>query len=229
VIAGDIVSSLTKSISVLIQSQASSDTILEQVPEKQEHEIDVDKHYATSCEHCPIVWFNRVCQTIEGLSEKKTFSTIVRFIETMSDEDQDVIMQKFYGIENIMDYSTKDKNEHLLTFLEAQCQLRQKTHIHDTPENRSEFLNHYLGGSTIFTKAKKSLTNSFDHLLKRRSSKDMVDHPEELSRPKITRSFSLTPQFAQTQTFKKDDKIEEEAEKITSPKMDMLVLLSQLL
>ena len=37
---------------------------------------------------------------------------------------------------------------------------------------RHEFLNHYLGGGTIFMKAKRSLTNSFDQLLKRKGSKD---------------------------------------------------------
>lgn len=37
---------------------------------------------------------------------------------------------------------------------------------------RHEFLNQYLGGSTIFMKAKRSLTSSFDQLMKRRSSKD---------------------------------------------------------
>lgn len=39
---------------------------------------------------------------------------------------------------------------------------------------RHEFLNQYLGGSTIFMKAKRSLTSSFDQLMKRRSSKDDV-------------------------------------------------------
>lgn len=38
--------------------------------------------------------------------------------------------------------------------------------------SRSEFLNQYLGSSTIFTKAKRSLTNSFDQLLKRKGSRD---------------------------------------------------------
>lgn len=37
---------------------------------------------------------------------------------------------------------------------------------------RHEFLNQYLGGSTIFMKAKRSLTSSFDQLMKRRGSKD---------------------------------------------------------
>lgn len=40
---------------------------------------------------------------------------------------------------------------------------------------RSEFLNQYLSvgvGSTIFMKAKRSLTNSFDNLMKRKGSRD---------------------------------------------------------
>lgn len=53
-------------------------------------------------------------------------------------------------------------------------QSRQQRHVHDTAENRTEFLNQYLGGSTIFMKAKRSLTSSFDHLLKRKNSKDDV-------------------------------------------------------
>lgn len=40
---------------------------------------------------------------------------------------------------------------------------------------RSEFLNQYLNvgvGSTIFMKAKRSLTNSFDNLMQRKGSRD---------------------------------------------------------
>ena len=37
---------------------------------------------------------------------------------------------------------------------------------------RHEFLNHYLGGGQIFQRAKRSLTSSFDQLLKRKASKD---------------------------------------------------------
>lgn len=43
-----------------------------------------------------------------------------------------------------------------------------------TLPSRHEFLNQYLGGSTIFMKAKRSLTSSFDQLMKRRGSKDDV-------------------------------------------------------
>lgn len=119
--------------------------------------------------------YNRLCAAIDGLSDKKTFNTIVRHTETLSDDDQDNIMEKFYGAETVHEYSQKEKNEFLLALLEAHCQLKQIRHIHDSAENRSEFLNQHLGGSTIFTKARRSLTNSFENLLKRRSSKDITD------------------------------------------------------
>lgn len=34
--------------------------------------------------------------------------------------------------------------------------------------NRHEFLSQYLGGGAILMKAKRSITNSFDHLIKRK-------------------------------------------------------------
>lgn len=61
-----------------------------------------------------------------------------------------------------------------MIIIHVSLQSRQQRHVHDTAENRSEFLNQYLGGSTIFMKAKRSLTSSFDHLLKRKNSKDDV-------------------------------------------------------
>lgn len=218
-ISHDITSSVTKSI----------DAIALAAEEAQEK-----NHMAEllTCEHCPMIWYNKLCAAIDGLNDKKTFSTIVRYTETLSDEDQESIMQKFYGPEKVHDMVIKDKAEFLLALIEAHCQHRQKRHVHDTPENRSEFLNQYLGGSTIFMKAKRSLTSSFDHLL-RRTSKDFVDsnnnfshipeHNEEPLKFKSSRSMSIAPNMPQTQTFKNDDLIQLEPPPTptTTSKMDM--------
>lgn len=67
-----------------------------------------------------------------------------------------------------------------MMLLRAHCEVKQGRHVHDTAENRSEFLNQYLGGGTLFTKAKRSLTSSFDHLLKRKASKDDLGTRGEL-------------------------------------------------
>ncbi|TMW50436.1 hypothetical protein DOY81_004489 [Sarcophaga bullata] len=126
-----------------------------------------------SCDHCPMLWYHKLCTDVEGLSEKKTQNMIFRRIETLTDDEQDTIWAKFYGSEK-MNSPLMEQNQFLMMLLRAHCESRQQRHVHDTAENRSEFLNQYLGGSTIFMKAKRSLTNSFDHLLKRKASKDDI-------------------------------------------------------
>lgn len=67
---------------------------------------------------------------------------------------------------------------------------------------RSEFLNQYLGvgvGSTIFMKAKRSLTNSFDNLMKRKGSRDdlgLISHLRDTSHLNavIQKSGSQSPE-----------------------------------
>lgn len=63
---------------------------------------------------------------------------------------------------------------------------------------RSEFLNQYLSvgvGSTIFMKAKRSLTNSFDHLMKRKGSKDDFGYmgQNHFNKNGLTSPMSPTP------------------------------------
>lgn len=69
---------------------------------------------------------------------------------------------------------------------------------------RSEFLNQYLSvgvGSTIFMKAKRSLTNSFDNLMKRKGSRDDLGLGSHLKDPShlntvIQKSGSQSPEIS---------------------------------
>ncbi|KAM3955655.1 PTB_TBC1D1_like and TBC domain-containing protein plx [Aphomia sociella] len=124
-----------------------------------------------TCEHCPMLWYHRLCHDIEGMNEKKTHAFILRRIEQLPDDEQDIIITKYQGGTNHM-YEASEHNSFLMMLLRAHCEAKQSRHVHDTAENRSEFLNQYLGGSTIFMKAKRSLSNGFDHLLKRKASRD---------------------------------------------------------
>lgn len=122
-----------------------------------------------SCEHCPMLWYHNLCADVDGLNDKKTQTMIFRRIDQLAEEEQEIIMAKYYGAEEIADHSLLEQNQFLLMLLRAHCEYHQQNHIHDGAEqHHSEF----LSGSTIFMKAKQSLTNSFDHLLKRKSSKD---------------------------------------------------------
>ncbi|KAG6454687.1 TBC1 domain family member 1 [Manduca sexta] len=124
-----------------------------------------------TCEHCPMLWYHRLCHDIDGMNDKKTHAFILRRIEQLPEDEQDLIITKYQGGTNHM-YETADHNSFLMMLLRAHCEAKQQRHVHDTAENRSEFLNQYLGGSTIFMKAKRSLSSGFDHLLKRKAVKE---------------------------------------------------------
>ncbi|XP_022178410.1 TBC1 domain family member 4 isoform X2 [Myzus persicae] len=133
-----------------------------------------EKQVIVSCEHCPMVWFHKLCSDIENLSEHKIQTVIFKQLETLPEDDQEIVLTKLHGLETLSKISLKEQNELLIMLLRTHCESKQMRHVHDSAENRHEFLNQYLGGSTIFMKAKRSLTSSFDQLMKRRSSKDDV-------------------------------------------------------
>lgn len=212
-IAHDIMTSVSKSLETLEKDKVEE--------EERVHISDL-----LTCEHCPMIWYNRLCATIEGFNDKKTYNTIMKFTEELNDEDHEIIMQKFFGSDKVNDFSLTERNKFLIALIEAHCQMRQQRHVHDTMENRSEFLNQYLGGSTIFMKAKRSLTSSFDHLLKRRGSNSFVDgnnnfphDHDDLKRAKQIRSMSLAPNAPQTLTFKRESP--ERQQQANTSKMDM--------
>ncbi|XP_050068106.1 TBC1 domain family member 1 isoform X3 [Anopheles maculipalpis] len=126
-----------------------------------------------SCEHCPMLWYHKLCIDTEGLSDKKTQYMIFKRIDTtLTEDEQRLLMEKYRGAEEAAGSSLGEQNQFLMMLLRAHCESKQQRHVHDTVEHRTEFLNQYLGGSGIFMKAKRSLTSSFDHLLKRRTSRD---------------------------------------------------------
>lgn len=137
-----------------------------------------------SCDHCPMIWYHKLCQDIEGLSDKKTQTAIFRRMETLPEEEQQTIIAKYTGADDMAGQTVAEQSQFLMMLLRAHCEARQQRHVHDTAEHRTEFLNQYLGGGTFFLKAKRSLTNSFDHLLKRKGSQNEVNIPTEISGPR---------------------------------------------
>nr|XP_022903129.1 TBC1 domain family member 4-like isoform X3 [Onthophagus taurus] len=158
------------------ESQSISTEVVGAITQSFNSVENKPKPTIVSCEHCPMVWFHKLCCEIENLSDKKTQGAIIRRIEQLDEEEQTIILTKYRGVETD---SIRDQNELLMMLLRAHCEMKQGRHVHDSIENRTEFLNQYLGiggggvaGNTIFMKAKRSLTTSFDNLLKRRASKD---------------------------------------------------------
>lgn len=126
-----------------------------------------------------MVWYNKLVQEIDNQSDRKTQNIIFSRMEMLPEDEQEIVVTKYKGAEAVSgsgrELSLREQNQFLMMLLRAHCESKQTRHVHDTAENRSEFLNQYLSvgvGSTIFMKAKKSLTNSFDHLMKRKGSRD---------------------------------------------------------
>ncbi|BES94923.1 gtpase activating protein [Nesidiocoris tenuis] len=124
-----------------------------------------------SCEHCPMVWYHNLCTELEGLSEKAMEVQLSKYLESLPSQELAIVKMKLGGAE-IPEGNASEHIQLVMMLLRAHCESKQARHVHDTPENRHEFLTHYLGSGTIFMKAKRSLTSSFDQLLKRRNSKD---------------------------------------------------------
>ncbi|XP_026825677.1 TBC1 domain family member 1 isoform X2 [Ooceraea biroi] len=139
-----------------------------------------ERYPVFSCEHCPMYWYNKLCQEIEGQNDRKVQSIIFSRMELLPEDEQEIVVSKYKGAEaagntGASSSSLREQNQFLMRLLRAHCESKQARHVHDTAENRSEFLNQYLSvgvGSTIFMKAKRSLTNSFDNLMKRKGSRD---------------------------------------------------------
>lgn len=141
-----------------------------EVPRKERYPV-------FSCEHCPMYWYNKLCQEIEGQNDRRTQNIIFTRMEILPEDEQEIVVTKYKNAEAAGGTGTslREQNQFLMRLLRAHCEAKQARHVHDTAENRSEFLNQYLSvgvGSTIFMKAKRSLTNSFDNLMKRKGSRD---------------------------------------------------------
>lgn len=131
------------------------------------------KTSVVSCEGCPMVWYHRLCLEMESGGQAQ--EVLKKRLDSLPQDEAAVVRTKLEG-----GSAGTDSMEVTMMLLRAHCEAKQARHIHDTLENRQEFLSHYLGGNAIFLKAKRSLTSSFDQLLKRKGSRDDLHHSVSL-------------------------------------------------
>ncbi|KAK9886460.1 hypothetical protein WA026_016743 [Henosepilachna vigintioctopunctata] len=159
------------------------------------------KPVITSCDHCPMIWFHKLCTEIENLSDKKTQAAIFRRLDQLDEEERNTVLTKYRGAEKD---SIVEQNEFLMMLLRAHCEMKQGRHVHDSAENRSEFLNQYLGGGTIFMKAKRSLSNSFEMLKKRASREDFSATLREMNST-LNKEVSPSPSMNNDQSDRESE------------------------
>lgn len=99
-----------------------------------------ERHPVFSCEHCPMVWYNKLCQEIESQSDKKVQNIIFSRMEMLPEDEQEIVVTKYKGAEAASDagrvFSLREQNQFLMLLLRAHCESKQSRHVHDTAENR---------------------------------------------------------------------------------------------
>lgn len=116
------------------------------------------------CDSCPMHRFHKLCLDLEGLSPEDCCTTIQKYIHNLSDSDKQIIAARY----QLNDCRTvQDKNELYMMLLRNLYEQKQTKHCH---AQKSEGLLDLKAPSFVFDsfkeKAKKSITNSFDTILK---------------------------------------------------------------
>lgn len=109
------------------QSDTVADDILTAISQSfiasSESKKSKNKSQIFSCEHCPMLWYHKLCTDIEGLSDKKMQTMIFRRIDHLCDDEQEIIMAKYYGAEEIADHSLAEQNQFLMMLLRAHSEV----------------------------------------------------------------------------------------------------------
>lgn len=118
------------------------------------------------CDSCPMHRFHKLCLELEGLSPEDCCIFIQKYIQGLSDSDKQIIAGRY----QLGDCRTvQDKNELYMMLLRHLYEQKQAKHSH---AQKSEGLLDLKTPSFVFDsfkeKAKKSITSSFDTILKRR-------------------------------------------------------------
>lgn len=117
------------------------------------------------CDSCPMQRFHKLCLELEGLSPEECCATIQRYIQGLSDSDKQVIAAKY----QVGDCRTvQDKNELYMMLLRHLYEQKQAKHTHRT-EGLLDLKTPSFVFDSIKEKAKKSISSSFDTILKRRA------------------------------------------------------------
>lgn len=139
------------------QSDTVADDILTAISQSfiasSESKKSKNKSQIFSCEHCPMLWYHKLCIDMEGLNDKKMQTMIFRRIDQLSDDEQEIIMAKYYGAEEIADHSLAEQNQFLMMLLRAHSEVSP---IFFVVEADAEIIEFYVFSYSVSTTATRS-------------------------------------------------------------------------
>ncbi|XP_041360005.1 TBC1 domain family member 4-like isoform X2 [Gigantopelta aegis] len=133
------------------------------------------------CIMCPLHQLEKLCREINGMSPHAAYDFLLKRIQHLSDQDTSEIAKRLKN-ENPQSYD--ETVEVLMISLRRLCERKQKEHVHISEGGKnvkSEFnimdndRNLMFKFDNLRNRAKKSLTNSFESLLRGRKKDDFMD------------------------------------------------------
>lgn len=102
------------------QSDTVADDILTAISQSFiQNRKNQQKSQEFSCDHCPMVWYDKLCRDVNNTSNKKTQSIIFRRIESLNEPEQRSIMDKFFGVDGLADRPLAEQNQFLMDLLRS--------------------------------------------------------------------------------------------------------------
>jgi len=142
------------------------------------HELSRKERSEQSCAMCPMVWFNTLCEDMEGLPPSKAQGVILKSLESLEEKEKETILAKMTGAETP---DIAEQNQVLMMLLKATCEVKQDTHQHtasaaSTVETQAPFTP--LTDNNVYEaakRAKRSLAESFNGIIRRKASVDVSE------------------------------------------------------
>ncbi|XP_022255719.1 TBC1 domain family member 4-like isoform X2 [Limulus polyphemus] len=136
----------------------------------------VARNQTFMCESCPMHWFHRLCLDIEGLPSENIHDHIRKWLGKLSEEEKEDIILRYKGTETT---TLQEKNEVLMMLFRSYFERKQMKHTHATNGNHSNrceigFFEKKSSSKldSFKEKARKSLSSSFENILKRKVKED---------------------------------------------------------
>jgi len=143
------------------------------------HEQSRKERAEQSCPMCPLVWFNTLCEEMEGLPPSKAQGVVLKSLENLEEKEKETILAKMTGAETP---DISEQNQVLMMLLKATCEVKQDSHQHcaglastvtvDVQPLVTQQDNNVLEAAK---RAKRSLAESFNGMIRRKASIDVSE------------------------------------------------------
>ncbi|KAG0719497.1 TBC1 domain family member 1 [Chionoecetes opilio] len=152
-----------------------------QVRERQENLL---------CDQCPMRWFSMVCAEVEGMPAAKAHTTVMKRLSSLPEEEKSILIAKYEGAEAS---ETQTQNNILMMLLRTHFETKQATHSHLTLPGGGVKPDTQASGNieSSLRRAKKSLTTSFNQLLKRDGRESESAERETAAEEEQTSGFNV--------------------------------------